>query len=124
MGAAKKDFSSINVPSARTVYSAIEQGTHTKGQQTTASPQEQAERMEALQTQGRKGVKAIRINMAFTPSNHQFIKTMAKATGRSMTEFTNDVISAYRNEHPEFMEQAKGFLDYVNSGDFTLKRDE
>ena len=114
--AGKKDFAGMNTGR---VYGAIEQATSKKGQQGTASPQEVTERQEALQTQGRKGAKAIRINMAFTPSNHEFIKVMAKATGRSMTEFTNDVITAYRNEHPEFMEKAQGFLEFINSGAFS-----
>ena len=114
--ASKKDFAGMN---AGRVYEAIEQATSRKGQQGTASPQEVTERQEALQTQGRKGAKAIRINMAFTPSNHEFIKVMAKATGRSMTEFANDVITAYRSEHPEFMEQANSFLQFVNSGMFS-----
>ena len=64
-------------------------------------------------------MKAIRINMAFTPSNHEFIKVMSKATGRTMTELTNQVIEAYRNEHPEFMEKANSFLEYINSGAFS-----
>lgn len=114
--ASKKDFAGMNTGR---VYGAIEQATSKKGQQGTASPQEVTERQEALQTQGRKGAKAIRINMAFTPSNHEFIKVMAKATGRSMTEFANDVITAYRSEHPEFMEQANSFLQFVNSGAFS-----
>lgn len=113
--ASKKDFAGMKTGR---VYNAIEQATSRKGQQGTASPQEAQERKETLQTQGRKGVKAIRINMAFTPSNHEFIKVLAKATGRTMTEFTNLVIEAYRNEHPEFLEQARGFLDYVNGGQF------
>ena len=114
--ASKKDFAGMNTGR---LYGAIEQATSKKGQQGTASPQEVTERQEALQTQGRKGAKAIRINMAFTPSNHEFIKVMAKATGRSMTEFANDVITAYRSEHPEFMEQANNFLQFVNSGAFS-----
>ena len=89
------------------------------GQQGTASPQEAAERAAQLKTQGRKGCKAIRINMAFTPSNHEFIKVMAKATGRTMTEFANDIITAYRSEHPEFMAKANSFLQFVNSGAFS-----
>lgn len=116
--ASKKDFAGMNTGR---VYGAIEQATSKKGQQGTASPQEAEERKEALQTQGRKGVKAVRINMAFTPSNHEFIKVMAKATGRTMTEFTNTVIEAYRNEHPEFMEQANSFLQFINSGVFSSK---
>lgn len=120
--ASKKDFSGINTGR---VYGKIEQAISKKGQQGTASPQEQAERASELRTQGRKGCKAIRINMAFTPENHEFIKVMAKATGRSMTEFANEVIAAYRNEHPEFMEQANHFLQFINSGAFTsLHNDE
>ena len=81
----------------------------------TASPQEQAEQTAEFRTQGCKDCKAVRINMAFTPDNYEFIKVMAKATGKSMTDFANDVITAYRNEHPEFLEQARGFLQFVNS---------
>lgn len=114
--AAKKDFTGINTGR---VYEEIEQATARKGQQGTASPQEQLERAEKMRTMGRKGCKAVRINMAFTPSNYSFIRVMARATGRTMTEFTNVIIQAYRNEHPEFMEQAKHFLDYVNSGAFS-----
>jgi hypothetical protein len=118
---AKKDFSNI---STGRVFGAIEQATSEKGQQGTASPQEAQERMEQLKTQGRKGCKAIRINMAFTPSNHEFIKVLARATGRTMTDFTNLVIEAYRNEHPELMEQAHTFLDTVNSGIFSKTTEE
>ena len=106
---AGKDFSGINTGR---VYGAIEQATGTKGQQGKASPQEQAERASALKTQGRKGCKAPRINMAFTPENHEYVKIMARATGKSMTEFTNLVIERYRTEHPELIEKAK---DLINS---------
>lgn len=109
--AGKKDFSKIT--------QAIDQATGKKGQQTTASPEEAAERAAGLRTQGRKGCKATRINMAFTPDNYEFIKVMGKASGRSMTEFANLVIAAYRREHPEILAQAQGFLDTINSGAFS-----
>lgn len=112
----KKDFSKM---STDRVTSAIATATSAKGQQGTASKEEAAERAANLKTQGRKGCKATRINMAFTPENHEFIKLMAKATGRTMTELTNDIITAYRNEHPEFMEQASSFLDFINAGTFS-----
>lgn len=93
--------------------------------QTEASPEEQAERASELRTQGRKGCKAVRINMAFTPENHEFIKVMARASGRTMTEFTNLVISAYRKEHPELMAAAGTFIEVINSGAFSaLPADE
>ena len=106
--ASKKDFAGMNTGR---VYGAIEQATSRKGQQGTASPQEAAERASNLKTQGRKGCKATRINMAFTPENHQFIKTMARISGQTMTEFTNLVIERYRTEHPEIYEQAKAIID-------------
>ena len=98
---------------------ALETATAQTGQQGEATPQEIADRRESLQTQGRKGAKAIRINMAFTPANHEFIRIMANASGKSMTQFTNLVIAAYRREHPEIMEQAQQFLDTINSGAFS-----
>lgn len=108
--ATKKDFTSINTGR---VYNAIEQATSRKGQQGTASPQEATERAAELRTQGRKGCKAIRINMAFTPDNHEFIKVMAKITGKTMTEFTNYVVEQYRTEHPELFAKAKEIIDQL-----------
>jgi len=121
MATKKQDFSGINTGK---VYQSIEIATSRKGQQGEASPQEQAERKAELKTQGRKGCKATRINMAFTPDNHEFITVMSKASGRSMTEFTNLVIEAYRREHPEIMEKARAFLDTVNSGAFSNLLDQ
>lgn len=117
--AAKKGFEGIQTNRASGVYNTIEQATSRKGQQGTAGAEEQRERMENLRTSGRKGCRAIRINMAFTPSNHEFIRVMAKATGRTMTEFCNLILEAYQNEHPEIMAQARVFLDTVNSGAFS-----
>lgn len=105
-----KDFTGINTGR---VYKSIETGTSRRGQQGKASPQEAAERASNLKTQGRKGCKAIRINMAFTPENHEFIKVMAKITGKTMTEFTNLTIERYRQEHPDLYEQAKAIIDQL-----------
>jgi len=101
------------------VFGAIETATGRRGQQGTASPEEAAARAAELQTQGRKGCYASRINMAFTTDNYQFIKVMARASGKTMTEFCNLVISAYRREHPEILAQAQEFLAVINSGAFS-----
>ena len=108
--AGKKDFAGMNTGR---VYGAIEQATSRKGQQGTASPQEAQERAAQLKTQGRKGCKAIRINMAFTPENHEFIKIMAKISGKTMTEFANLVVERYRTEHPDLYEQAKAIIEQL-----------
>ena len=41
---------------------------------------------------------------------------MAKLSGKTMTEFTNLVIIDYQKEHSEILEQAKSFLNIINSG--------
>lgn len=113
---AKKDFSGI---STGRVSAGIEKSIGNKGQQAAADPEEQAERAAAGRTQGRKGCKAVRINMPFTPDNHQFIKIMSRATGKTMTQVTNTIIAAYRNEHPEYLAKAQDFLEDINSGAFS-----
>lgn len=113
---AKKDFSAMNTGRAETAESSevmrkLEQGASNKGQQGEATPQEKAERAAELRTQGRKGCRAVRINMAFSPENHEFIKTMARISGKTMTEFANLCIEKYREEHPDLYEQAKQIID-------------
>jgi len=77
----------------------------------TASAEEQATRMEQGRTQGKKGCKAIRINMAFTPSNHDFIRVLATATGKTLTEVTNNIVAQFAKEHPEIKAKAQAVLD-------------
>lgn len=76
-----------------------EKMTKNRKMQTPASREEADERMALMQTRGRKGVHLPRINMAFTPENHDFIKTMALVTGQTMTEFLNCVVLEYRKEY-------------------------
>ena len=116
MARGKKQFAEINTGK---LYGNIEQATTPKGQQGTASQEEQRARASALATQGRKGCQAVRINMAFTPENYEFVRVISKASGRTMTVFVNQIIEAYRAENPELMEQARGFLDTLNSGSFS-----
>ena len=75
--------------------------TKNRKMQTPASRDEADERMALMQTRGRKGVHLPRINMAFTPENHDFIKTMSIVTCKTMTEFLNDVIKQYREEYSQ-----------------------
>ena len=73
--------------------------------------EEQAQEMrEAGTTQGRKGCKAVRINMAFPPEMHDFIRTMARVRGESITDFTNHVFAQYMKDNADLYERAKAFL--------------
>lgn len=111
---AGKDFSGINTGR---VYEAIEQSTGTRGRKVEASPQEARQRINEMRTQGKKGVKAPRINFAFSGDNYDYIKIMARASGKTMTEFINLVISRYREEHPDIYEQAKAIAKQLEGLD-------
>ena len=103
---AKKDFAAVDTGR---VYSAIEESLAEPAQE-TQQPQEAqqaqeparklvkgtkytAEEIRELQeagtTKGRKGVKMIRVNMAFTPTVHDYIRTMAKARGQTNLLLSN-----------------------------------
>ena len=101
--AKKTDFSEIR---KGRVTGALEAATSTRGQQGTASKEEAAARAAEGKTQGRKGCKAVRINMAFWTENHNFITYGARAYGMTMTEFCNAVIEKYRKEHPDVQAKA------------------
>lgn len=111
-----KDFTAIN---KAPVYSSIENATaepapqQIKRRSRSIDPtaEEIKTAREQGKTQGRKGVKAIRINMAFTPEIHDYIKTMARARGESVTQFTNYVFSQSMEQNADIYEQAKGFVD-------------
>lgn len=65
----------------------------------------------SLQTQGRKGEKLPRINMAFSPANHEFISIMARLGGLSLTQYVNRLIDAEREANADKLEQAKKLFD-------------
>ena len=48
-------------------------------------------------TQGRKGQKLKRINMAFSDVNYEYIKTESKRRGISATAFVNQINDKFRN---------------------------
>lgn len=47
-------------------------------------------------TQGRKGQKLPRINMGFTPENHEYITRVSRQNGQSITEYVNRLIEKDR----------------------------
>ena len=104
-----KEFA--DVINARTrgnrVKDSISQATGGAGKQTDAAPEERAKREADGRTQGRKGCKLARINMAFTSENYLFIKTVARLKGMNLTEFVNYIVEDYREQHAEAYEKAK-----------------
>lgn len=83
-----------------------------KRERKTYTEEEAKAFMNDLKTTGRKGVKITRINMAFTPDNYDFIKTMSKVSGLTITEFVNRIMQQYMKEH---MEQYEKAIEFRNS---------
>lgn len=78
------------------------------------APDEQAvlAAQEAQATRGKKGVKMPRINMAFTPSNLDFLRVMAGIRGQSITQFVNSLVERERTVRGEEYEQAKKIVNH------------
>lgn len=119
----KKDFTAANT---NRVFSTISEATAEPDTQMTEqaqevqqahtarktyNEQEQQAMREAGTTQGRKGCKAIRINMAFTPDVHEYIKVMARVRGESVTDFTNYVFRQSMEKNEAVYKQAKAFKE-------------
>ena len=66
---------------------------------------------ETQATQGRKGAKMPRINMAFTPSNLDFLRIMAGIKGQSITRYVNALVEKEREENGATYEAAKKLID-------------
>lgn len=104
---AKKDFSNVGIDpvyetiAEATAEQAEEQPKKKRRPRRAYSPQEAAELMETLKTAGRKGLKLPRMNMAFTPSNYQYIEIMSKAAGYNLTQFVNMALLQHRTDHEE-----------------------
>ena len=84
---------------------------NTRKPRKTYTDEEKAQFMAEGKTKGRKDCKAIRINMAFAPAVHEYIKTMARVRGESITDFTNKVFEQHMKENAEVYERAKAFKD-------------
>ncbi len=124
---AKKDFTAA--ASSRRVYESIEQATaepqlvrgkngairEQPAPQQPADGDEIAERQATMTTQGRRGCKSPRINMAFSSDNYDFIKAGAAATGLNMTQFTNLIIDRYRQRNPEIMDKFNALQELKDS---------
>lgn len=111
---AKKDFTQVNTGR---VYASIEEtiadpAAEPQQAQETRYTQEELDAIRAAgKTQGRKGAKAIRFNMTFTPDVYQYITIMSRVKGQSVTQFTNEVFAQSMKDNAELYEKAKAFTE-------------
>lgn len=80
---------------------------------------EAQEALENLRTQGQKGLKSPRINVAFRPSIYEYIHVMSAIRGQPMTEYINGVIAADMERNREAYEQARALVEAT-----TIKRED
>lgn len=115
---AKKDFSNINKDR---VYETIAEATADpapaelprRSRNTPPTAAEIQAAREQGRTRGRKDVKMLRINMAFDPQTYDYIKTMSRFSGMTITEFTGLVFKKSLEENAALYEQAKAFRDTI-----------
>ena len=124
---AKKDFSQVNTgrvydtiaaatadpeTAAGTEAQEIIEDQQKRKPRRTYTEQEAAEIMQTLHTTGRKGLKLPRINLAFTPELHEYVTTMSRARGETLTDFVNKVIREHMEAHRDIYEKA---IEFRNS---------
>lgn len=82
-----------------------------KSRKTYTEEQAQAARMTG-KTAGLKGVKLQRINMGFTPDVYDYIRTMARVSGLTMTDFVNKALREHLEQHQGVYDKA---IEFKNS---------
>ena len=127
---AKKDFSQLNTgrvyntiaeataaPAAQEVQE-ITPAAEAQEAQTARKPrktyteQEAVEFMQRMKTSGHKGVKLPRINLAFAPELYDYVQTMSRVRGETMTDFVNVALRAHMEDNRELYEKA---IEFKNS---------
>ena len=88
---AKKNFEDVNTSAMFETMDEAAQAPERKERRTPGAYEMQTAK-EKMRTSGLKGAALPRINMAFSPSNYDYIKTMSKFCGMSLTEFVNSAI--------------------------------
>ncbi len=107
---AKKDFSNLT---AGRIYDQIEQAANPQRIQKSASPEEAARRQAELKTQGKKGCKAARLNVTFTPDHIEYLRVMAGISGQSITQFLHNVIEGHKEAHADLYAQAQSIKNQL-----------
>lgn len=110
---AKNKFD-VNMIQSERVYNDLDQATGKRQQQGAASTEEIKVRRARMQTQGRKGCKAPRINIAFSEDNYRFVKIYASSTGQTITRAVNELLD-YARTNPEFAEKARASIEFLLS---------
>ena len=97
---AKKTFNNPVTP----YYAAIEA-------EVTQEAQPAQDEYDARNTQGKAGMKAERINMAFSPANYEFMRVMAGLHKMTLTKYVNHLIEEERKRSADLYQKAKDLME-------------
>ena len=118
----KKDFGQIG---AGRVYSTIAEATAepeqaqevleapaaqpARKERRTYTPEEIQAFKDELRTAGRKGAKLPRMNIAFAPEIYDYIQTMSRVRGETLTDFVNHVLRQSMDDYADIYKRAQEF---------------
>lgn len=105
---AKKSFEDINTSA---MFETMDEAMTAPERKERRQPGEHelATAKEKMQTKGLKGGALPRINMAFTPSNYDYISAMSKACGMTLTQFVNEALERDRERNQDIYDKVRDF---------------
>lgn len=99
------------VPDAQEAYEAHEVKRELPVSETHEAHEDRAPKADgayrAADTQGKRGKKALRMTMAFSEENMDYIRTMGKLESGGATAYVNRLIEADRRKHADVYRQMK-----------------
>lgn len=126
MAAKKKDFSTVKTdrmyntiaeataePQEEQEAQEVQEAPKTRKNRRTYTKAEAQEFLDDLRTAGRKGVRLPRINMAFSPECYDYIRTVSKVRGETMTEFLNFLVKKSLEENRDIYDKAIEFRNSI-----------
>lgn len=105
---AKKNFEDVNTNALFETMDEAMQAPERKERRQPGQHEMQTAK-ENLRTVGLKGAKLPRINMAFTPSNYDYISAMAKLCGMTLTQFVNEALERDRLRNQDTYDKVRDF---------------
>lgn len=111
---AQEAYEAPHMPDAQEVYEAYEverehrvPETHEAQEAYEAHAPKADGAYRAADTQGKRGKKALRMTMAFSEENMDYIRTMGKLESGGATAYVNRLIEADRRKHADVYRQMK-----------------
>lgn len=108
---AHEAYEAPHMPDAQEAYEAHEDKREHRMPETQEAYEDRAPKADgayrAADTQGKRGKKALRMTMAFSEENMDYIRTMGKLESGGATAYVNRLIEADRRKHADVYRQMK-----------------